>query len=254
MRRRLFSIIAIASLAGADAATAQSLRGSATSLARQNRQARAHDYSYLETAADVRRFVRAGYLVPIRENGNFELGAVSFPYARPEVQIFLDRLGAQYRRACGETLVVTSLVRPSARQPWNASDRSVHPTGMAIDLRRSTDRACREWLEDVLLHLERRGVAEATRERRPPHYHVALFPHPYIRYIGGSPAAARAIVRAAASTPAVEPEMYRVRRGDSLWSIARQYGTTVARLKALNGLDTSRVLAGQVLRVPSGGT
>jgi membrane-bound lytic murein transglycosylase D len=43
-----------------------------------------------------------------------------------------------------------------------------------------------------------------------------------------------------------------VGRGDTLWSIARRYGATVAQLKALNGLDGSGIQAGQRLRVPAG--
>jgi membrane-bound lytic murein transglycosylase D len=43
-----------------------------------------------------------------------------------------------------------------------------------------------------------------------------------------------------------------VRRGESLGSIARKYGLTEARLRSLNGLKGSRVLAGQTLVVRSG--
>ena len=43
-----------------------------------------------------------------------------------------------------------------------------------------------------------------------------------------------------------------VKRGESLGAIAKRYGTTVARLKALNGIKGSRVIAGQTLRVRSG--
>ena len=60
---------------------------------------------------------------------------------------------------------------------------SVHPTGMAADLRRSDSSGCRQWLETVLLDLEGKGVIEATREQYPPHYHVAVFPNPYLQYL-----------------------------------------------------------------------
>ncbi len=43
-----------------------------------------------------------------------------------------------------------------------------------------------------------------------------------------------------------------VKRGESLGSIAKRYGTTVTRLKSLNGIKGSRVIAGQTLRVRSG--
>ncbi len=105
---------------------------------------------------------------------------MSFSYARPEVKTFLEQLSCAYHAACGEPLVVTSLVRPISRQPWNASPISVHPTGMAVDLRRSDRHGCRQWLESTLLALEGEGMIEATRERWPPHYHVAVFPDPLL--------------------------------------------------------------------------
>jgi membrane-bound lytic murein transglycosylase D len=43
---------------------------------------------------------------------------------------------------------------------------------------------------------------------------------------------------------------YRVRRGDSLWSISRRYGVTVRDLQAWNGMGRrSRILVGQNLRI-----
>src|SRR5690606_40238842 len=270
---------------------AQSLRGSPASLTRQYEQAKRHDYTFLRQPADVQRFVDLGLLVPVRPGPAYDLARVSFPYARPEVKLFLERLGRQYQAACGEKLVVTSLVRPTTRQPRNAADRSVHPTGMAMDLRRSNKASCRRWLERVLLQLEARGVLEATRENRPPHYHVALFPRPYVQYVaaltgesvqgllasvteprdanaaGGVAAAAEAETAKAETQVAVAGDaagaggpnaaeetgsvvVYRVQRGDSLWSIARRYGTTVARIKEENGLTSSKLMPKQVLRIP----
>jgi len=205
-----------------------------------------HDFTFLESPGQVDRFVQAGYLVPVRANRYFELRGVSYPYARPETRTFILRLSEQYRRACGEKLVVTSLTRPLSRQPNNASSRSVHPTGMAVDIRRTNNMACRSWLESVLLSLERAGVLEATREARPPHYHVALFPKPYARYVAELTQEANTRV---ASADALD---YQVRRGDSLWDIARNHGTTVDRLKAENDLRGNRIYAGQVLRIPGG--
>lgn len=238
----LLAILVVAVAGWPLAAGAQSLQGSQRSLDIQNRVARQHDFTYISTDAQVNRFVNAGYLVPVRPSGNVELHAVSFPYARPEVELFIRRLGSQYRAACGEKLVVTSLTRPLTRQPRNASDRSVHPTGMAIDLRRSGSARCRSWLEDVLLSLERGSIVEATRERFPPHYHVAVFPRTYAAYVD------RITHNASTSTPSVVK--YRVRPGDSLWVIAREHGTTVDRLKSENGLRSSVIYAGQVIEVP----
>jgi hypothetical protein len=224
---------------------AQSLRGSSASLDRQARAARTHDFTYIESPGQLERFVNAGYLVQVRPNRDFDLHGVSYPYTRPETKTFILRLSSQYRRACGEKLVVTSMTRPLSRQPRNASDRSVHPTGMAIDVRRSNSRACRSWLEDVLLSLEASGVLEATRESYPPHYHIAVFPQPYARYVENI--TSRQAATRMASADVLE---YRVRRGDSLWDIAKSHGTTVDRLRQENNLRGSRIYAGQLLKVP----
>lgn len=45
---------------------------------------------------------------------------------------------------------------------------------------------------------------------------------------------------------------YRVRKGDSLWEIARRYGTSVEDLRKLNGLHGEKIFAGTVLLVPGG--
>lgn len=226
-------------------ADGQSLRGSQRSLAVQNRMARQHDFSFLTDANQLRRFVSAGYLVRLRGNADYRLDSeVSFPYARPEVRTFIERLSGQYRSACGRQLVVTSLTRPESRQPRNASSRSVHPTGMAVDLRRSNHTPCRQWLESVLLYLEEHRVLEATRERRPPHYHVAVFPKPYARYV------TRMASRDRAPDGTVE---YQVRAGESLWEIARSTGVSVLQLRAANDLTSNRIHPGQLLRIPARG-
>ena len=237
---RISLALGAALLLGA-AAEAQSLRPSSGSMQRQVRSATAHDFTYLRNAAHLRQFVRKGWLVPVRNSSNMQLAGVSFPYARPEVKLFLNRLSRQYRTACGERLVVTSLTRPRSHQPRNASKRSVHPTGMALDLRISKRSSCRRWIEKTLLYLEGQNVLEVTRERWPPHYHLALFPKPYKRYVDR-------LQRRARTTTA---STYRVNRGDTLWQIARRHGTTTDDLRRLNGMRSSRIYPGQTLKVPS---
>ncbi len=42
---------------------------------------------------------------------------------------------------------------------------------------------------------------------------------------------------------------YRVKKGDSLWLIAKRYNTTVARIKALNGIHSDLLHSGQVIMI-----
>ncbi|MEX1184135.1 MAG: DUF5715 family protein [Gemmatimonadota bacterium] len=275
-------------LAGAAVASAQSLQGSPQTMRRQHSIAVENDFSFLKTSDQVRRFVDAGLLTRLPGSSDYGLAGVSYPYARPALKLFVERLSAQYHAACGEKLIVTSLTRPVQKQPRNASDLSVHPAGMAVDLRVSTSRACRGWLEDTLLSLERQGVLDATREQSPPHYHVALFTGSYTQYVarvsgsrgtttlvaavetavsqtGSRNPAAQSEPRTSAAVPVLmttaavaadvspaEPASheYRVNRGDSLWSIARRNGTTVEALQQLNGLRSSAITAGQIIMLP----
>jgi len=250
-RRRASFAFALCALAMTSPLEAQSLRGSPASLDLQNQIAREHDFTYLRTPDDVRSFVSLGYLVPVRANRDLDLHQVSFPYARPEALIFLERLASQYRQACGQKLVVTSLTRPMSNQPANASPRSVHPTGMAIDLRISTDQRCRNWIENTLLQLEATGVLDVTRENNPPHYHVALFPRQYVTYVASLDARFAESVASLASEEdeGIEFAQYRVRSGDTLWTIAQRLGTTVEEIRQHNELTTSRIYVGQVIVV-----
>lgn len=57
-------------------------------------------------------------------------------------------------------------------------------------------------------------------------------------------------IRVGAGSSAGAPEVYHVRRGDSLWSIGRKFGISIARLKSANGLRSSKLRVGQTLQIP----
>ena len=174
-----FSLVAVPAAEAAEVGV--TLSGSRSSMLRQNRIAKQEAYSFLRTADQVRSYVESGYLVPLPGNSDYDVLA-GYPFARPVVRAFVERLSRGYSEACGEKLVVTSLTRPAGRQPRNASPLSVHPAGMAVDLRVSRDAACRTWLSAELLDLEAMGLLDATLERNPPHYHVAVFPSEFADY------------------------------------------------------------------------
>lgn len=59
------------------------------------------------------------------------------------------------------------------------------------------------------------------------------------------------VLKVPTGTTSNEANTYMVKSGDSLWSIANKYGTTVANLRSLNNLTSDNLQVGQVLRVPS---
>jgi hypothetical protein len=154
---------------------AQSLRGSQESVDHLYLVARASGLQFHATVRSARRAVAAGEFVPLSGNNDYvPKSSMQLPYATPETRAYIEHLSAEYHSACGERLVVTSALRPMSRRPRNGSVKSVHPTGIAFDVRKPKRRMCRDWLRQLLLQHEREGTIEATEEFRPPHFHVVV--------------------------------------------------------------------------------
>lgn len=180
------------------------LRGSPESMARQHAIAVASALTFVGTLEEMELLAEAGELVPIEAGRHYEVMDWVFPYGIPETRTFVERLAAEYRAACGEAMVVTSLTRPFSEQLPNSHQLSVHPAGMAVDLRIPRNPQCREFLETRLLDKEAGGLLDITRERAPPHYHVAVFPEPYARWAVSQPPLA-GVEPEPAPTPAPAP-------------------------------------------------
>jgi nucleoid-associated protein YgaU len=98
-----------------------------------------------------------------------------------------------------------------------------------------------------LLYLEGRNLIEATLERRPPHYHVAVFPQQYRTYVARITKMSETELLAEMADNAT----YMVRRNDTLWRISKRFDTTPEQLQRVNGLKSSTIYPGQVLKVPA---
>jgi LysM repeat protein len=256
--RCLLVIAAIAALASSPiilaptTLSAQSLRGSMESVDRMYDHARTEGLSFYETPSEVQSAAKEGRLVRLESSGTLQLHSVRYPYVRPSTRMFVERLATQYRSECGEALVVTSGVRPATRQPRNSiGELSVHPTGMAIDLRKPRKPKCLRWLRSALLDLEGGNVLEATEEHRPAHFHVAVFPAEYTRYASAKAKSDPEAHVVLASHGIAGGTKYRVREGDTLWDIARTHATTVDAILGANDLEGDVIKPGQELRIPA---
>jgi hypothetical protein len=246
---------------------AQTLRGSRSSVERMYDQAQRQDLTFYRSSRGVRSAAREGDLVRLQANDDYRISGASFAYALPTTRTFVQRLASQYHDYCGERLVVTSATRPRSMRLRNSVTESVHPTGMAVDLRKPSRGSCLRWLRQTLLEVEGEGVVDATEEHHPPHFHVAVFPDQYADYVRGRTGHRRAASlagreeegggeRAAHTRPASSARgsaraSYRVREGDSLWTIARSHGVSVERLRAANALRSSRLSIGQTIVIPA---
>jgi len=252
------------------------LRGSKASVQKMWDFAVDHGLTFYRTPIDIDQAAAAGKLVQLTGDSTYELSrGVGFSYATKEARQFVLAFAPQYRAACGTPLTVTSAARPTSRQPRNANPYSVHPTGIAIDIRRPPAGPCQRWVRAALAQLEDQGFVEATEERHPVHLHVAVLTVPgkvaSLPALGnaGSPSAL-----AGASPPAqavhvsnppehtadaangevedrISASTYRVREGDTLWEIARRSGVSVRDLARANRRSQRAALRpGLVLRIP----
>lgn len=175
-RRTRLLLVPIAALVPT-LAEAQSLRGSPASVDRMFYRAHAQRLTFFETADEVARAAGEGEVALLRGNMDYAVVGTQVPYVRPQTLRFIEALGAAHRQACGEPIIVTSGIRPTTRKLRNSHVKSVHPTGMAVDIRKSPG-ACRDWLRRALLGLEAQGMIEAIEENRPPHFHIAVYTAP----------------------------------------------------------------------------
>jgi hypothetical protein len=155
-------------------AQAQTLRGSRASVDLMYETAQSHDLEFLRTTADIYEAAKVGALQLVSMTDDLELERATFPFVLPATHRFADSLAKEYHSACGERIVVTSGARPIDKQPRNASPKSVHPTGMAVDFRKPRNPVCLKWLRTSLVDLESKHIIEATEERHPVHFHVAV--------------------------------------------------------------------------------
>lgn len=253
----------------------EALRGSRASVEKMYDFARRYRFPFYLTPATLDDAIAKDKPVPLTGDESYELaGGVGFSYATLEARDFIMQFGPQYLAACGTPLTVTSAARPLSRQPRNANPHSVHPTGIAVDIRRPYPGPCLTWVRSALSELERRGFVEATEEHHPVHIHLAILESPGTRFrlpdlTNGVVVARQApdstkvtsvangqvsLPSADASARDAKGRVYLVRRGDTRWGVAQMAGVSVRALARINQRSPRSVLQpGTTLTLPDPG-
>ena len=245
------------------------LRGSKASVEKMYDFAQRYHYTFYLTPTNIDTAIARGRLVELPGDSTYELTrGVQENYATREAKQFVTQFAPQYLYACGTPLTVTSAARAMSRQPRNANPHSVHPTGIAVDIRRPPPGPCLNWVRGALSTLEQRGYIEATEERHPVHLHIAVLSAPGSRValpnlVQGMVAAARVPitpVQTASNVATANGEVsltpapartYVVRQGDTLYDIANRTGVSVKAIADANGRAVLGTLKpGTTLKLP----
>ncbi len=127
----------------------------------------------------------AGRLVPLNSpHIRFKSNRV-IPFVLPKTREVVHALARAYHEAgCGRLVINDALRIGNRRALWNASRHSVHPRGMAVDVRTNIGligARCADVIWTFAAAQEAAGIADATKEtctkRRPcPHLHLVVVP------------------------------------------------------------------------------
>jgi murein endopeptidase len=95
---------------------------------------------------------------------------------------------------------------------------------------------------DAIFHAGRASLVQHARHHRD-HFHVRFY-NPRAQELG------RRVAPLMAQRPEQNVRMHRVRKGDTLGHIAARYGSTVSTIQKANGMRSSFLSLGRVLRIP----
>ena len=129
----------------------------------------------MTTETEYQSRINSGYFV--RLEGLFLDVRARRPYALPQTVAFLIKMSQAYSAAgCGQLIIMDAL-RLTTERPVNGSVYSVHPTGMAVDIRtKYIPIECADWLRAYVSQKEAAGEVDGTQELRPEHLHVVVVP------------------------------------------------------------------------------
>lgn len=135
----------------------------------------ANEFLFIENEAAYHRAIADGHLVRLQHPGLTV--AARRPYVLPATAAFIYRLTDDFNESGCTGLRVNDATRLVSERPRNGSVFSVHPAGMAADLRIiNLSERCYQVLSHLLHQAEAEVRTDATREHYPPHYHIVVIP------------------------------------------------------------------------------
>ena len=155
------------------AAAVSLVGGCQTTSEQQHHYARKMMLPLMTTEAEYQARIASGYYVPFE--GPYLQLLAKRPYALPSTVAFVNAMAKEYQATgCGR-LIVRGALRLTTERPPNGSIHSVHPAGMAVDIRTNHIPAtCAEWLRNYLREKEALGEVDGTHELKPEHLHVVV--------------------------------------------------------------------------------
>jgi len=192
MRYIVFAFLAVILSAEMQAQkTKASLRGSRSSMEKQNAVADRENLTRLKNSEKIEKFKKMGLLVPIPNGTNGLIIDNRLDTDRRVCRTwtvkFLKDLGTRFVKKFDRPLRVNSCVRDVETQAnlrgsnANAASThgpraSAHLTGAAVDIARiGLSKAEQDFIRARLLANEKRGLIEATEEKRQKVWHVMVY-------------------------------------------------------------------------------
>lgn len=147
--------------------------GEVSSSQQQLGYAQKQQLPFMATEAEYQTRISSGYFIRL-ESPFMEVHARR-PYALPSTVVFVAELAREYYdEGCG-LLVVKDALRLTSERPSNGSLYSVHPAGMAVDIRtKYIPTECADWLRTYISQKEAEGKVDGTQEWKPEHLHVVV--------------------------------------------------------------------------------
>lgn len=200
-----------------------------------------HGIPVIKTVTEVKDLVISGYLQPLigdRTCYDTVTREMKYPFALPQTVQFIEILCQQYITVCPEILYISSAVRSDDYNATinGASPDSAHRTGMSVDITKSKNIPCKNWLRSQLDLLQSEGMIVYHEAFSPDHFHTTVLPHHFNPEVAMN----------------ARPYFHIVKRGETLHKIAQTYGFSTKDIASHNNIVNAKLLqVGQKLLLPT---